>query len=83
MAAEVGSECGDGSSVGVWPRFMLKVELSAVSRAGIRVFLYSPVVSIYHSLSKSYSACGVEVSLERVIRLPSQSQPSCMYTGKL
>ena len=67
----------------MWPRFMLKVECSAVSRAGIEVFLYSPVVSVCHSLSKPYSICGVEVTLERIIRLPSQSQPSCVYTGQL
>ena len=43
--------------VGTWSRFMPKVERSVVSMAEIVVFLYSPVVSIRHSLPEPHPTC--------------------------
>ena len=62
-----------GGCIGAWPRFMLKVERSTVFMAEIVVFLYSLVGSIRHSLPEPHLTCGVEVSVERVVRQPSQS----------
>ena len=73
--------------------FMPKVECSVVSMAEIVVFPYSPVVSIRHSLPELHPTCRccsgregiagvvVEVSMERVVRQPSQPWPWWMSRG--